>query len=100
MQPSHPVHLTGELRAGRGFPELHTAGGAVWELESSRAIRRLIGRRVEVIGRPVGFNDLLCEQIWPAGEPRPARGVRRAWPTAAILVAGLVLIAVLLVRRI
>ena len=71
MKPNQPLHLTGELRIGCRFLELHTGRGAKWELSTTRLAHRHIGRRVEVIGLRAGFNDLLCHEIWPAGGPRP-----------------------------
>ena len=66
------LHLTGHLEEGPYGLLLHTGGG-VWELEARRRSRRLIGCEVEVTGQRAGFNGLICDQIWPAGQPRPRR---------------------------
>lgn len=66
-----PLHLIGELRSGRFFLELHVDGGGVWELDPTGPATRLVGQRVEVIGTQIGFSDLRCDEIWPAGTPRP-----------------------------
>ena len=66
-----PLHLIGQLRSGPIFLELHVDGGGIWELDPTHVATQLIGRRVEVIGTQIGFNDLLCHEIWPAGTPRP-----------------------------
>lgn len=39
--------------------------------------RHLIGCEVEVTGQRAGFNGIVCDQIWPAGQPRPRRLRRR-----------------------
>lgn len=78
MAQDKPLHLFGELRAGPLFLELHVDGGGVWELDPTHVAIQLVGRRVEVIGTQIGFNDLLCHEIWPAGSPRPP--ARRAFP--------------------
>ncbi|WP_041558851.1 DUF5818 domain-containing protein [Novosphingobium sp. PP1Y] len=64
--------LTGRLSEGPFGLELHSDGG-VWELDTGRGARRLLGREVAVCGRRAGFNELICDQIWPAGQPRPPR---------------------------
>lgn len=66
------LYLTGRLAEGPFGLELHSGGG-VWELDTGRGARRLLGREVEVCGRRAGFNELICDQIWPAGQPRPPR---------------------------
>jgi len=66
------LNLTGRLAEGPFGFELHSGGG-VWELDTGRGARRLLGREVEVCGRRAGFNELICDQIWPAGQPRPPR---------------------------
>lgn len=73
MPSERPLHLIGDLREGPIFLELHVDGGGVWELDPTRQATRLVGRRVEVIGTQIGFNDLRCEEIWLAGGPRPPR---------------------------
>lgn len=64
-------HLTGTLEQGPTGLVLRTDGGGTWELDATRQARKLVGARVEVVGRRSGFNGLACEQIWPAGQPRP-----------------------------
>lgn len=49
----------------------------MWELDARRPSRRLIGCEVEVTGQRAGFNGIVCDQIWPAGQPRPRRLWRR-----------------------
>lgn len=63
--------LTGMLEQGPDGLVLRTDGGGTWELDSTRAARNLIGSRVEIIGQRSGFNGLVCDQIWPAGQRRP-----------------------------
>lgn len=65
------LHLRGRLEQGRYGLLLRTDGGGVWELETRRRARRLVGSKVEVVGHRAGFNGLVCEQVWPAGQPRP-----------------------------
>jgi hypothetical protein len=96
MPSDQLLHLTGELRPGRFFLQLHTAEGAIWSLDATRDARKLVGQQVEVIGRPAGFNDLLCEQIWPAGEPRPASGFWRKLSRLELLLIVLGLVGALL----
>lgn len=71
MPSDKPLHLIGQLRSGPIFLELHVDGGGVWELDPTHVATQLIGRRVEVIGTQIGFNDLLCHEIWPVGSSRP-----------------------------
>ena len=52
-------------------PVLRTDGGGTWELDNTRQVRKFIGSRVEVVGERSGFNGFICDQIWPAGQPRP-----------------------------
>jgi hypothetical protein len=66
------LHLTGRLAAGPHGLLLLTGGGA-WELEANRRARRLLGCEVEVAGHRSGFNGLICDDIWLAGQPRPRR---------------------------
>jgi hypothetical protein len=66
------LHLTGHLEEGP-FGLLLRTGGGVWELEANRRSRRLVGCEVEVTGHRTGFNGLICDAIWPAGQPRPRR---------------------------
>lgn len=89
MQPDHPVHLAGELTAERFYLSLKVDGGGYWELTRTRKANQFVGQRVEVIGRPAGFNGLICDEIWLAGQPRPTRrNLSRRHLAAAILFAG------------
>ena len=72
MPLSPELYLTGRLAEGPFELELHSGGG-VWELDTGRGARRLLGCEVEVCGRRAGFNELICDQIWPAGQLRPPR---------------------------
>ena len=65
------LHLLGRLEQGAYGLVLRVDGGGVWELETRRRVRRLVGSKVEVVGHRAGFNGLACEQVWPAGPPRP-----------------------------
>ena len=87
--------LTGRLAEGPFGLELHSGGG-VWELDTGRRARRLLGREVEVCGRRAGFNELICDQIWPAGQPRPPRSKFNIELLLACSVVGYGLIAFLL----
>ena len=89
------LHLIGTLHSGPLFLRLHVEDGGVWEIDPTAAALPLVGRRVEVIGTRVGFNDLQCDQIWPAGSPmppeRPHLLVRMGywlWALAALLTIG------------
>lgn len=66
------LHLTGYQEEGP-YGLLLRSGGAVWELDARRPSRRLIGCEVEVTGQRAGFNGIVCDQISPAGQPRPRR---------------------------
>lgn len=74
-RPGLPVnsttHLTGIVERAANGPVLRTDGGGTWELDNTRQVRKLIGSRVEVVGERSGFNGFVCEQIWPADQPRP-----------------------------
>lgn len=75
MPLSADLHLTGRLEEAPSglFLLLRTGDGGVWELDARRSTRGLIGCEVEVVGQRAGFNGLVCDQIWPAGQPRPRR---------------------------
>ena len=98
MKTDQPLHLTGELRIGRRFLELHTGDGAIWELSTTRTAHRHIGHQVEVIGLRAGFNDLLCHEIWPVGGPRPAPRYERVVSSIELLVIALGLCGALIMR--
>lgn len=81
------LHLRGRLEQGPYGLVLRVDGGGVWELETHRRARLLVGSEVEVVGHRAGFNGLVCEQVWPAGQPRP----RAPWINVEyVLAAGLV----------
>jgi hypothetical protein len=85
---SSDEHLTGTLEQSHNGLVLRIDGGGTWELESTRAARKLVGFRVEIIGQRSGFNGLVCDQIWPAGQPRPqAAKLRLEFLLTAALVA-------------
>ena len=88
---SSDEHLTGTLEQSPNGLVLRTDGGGAWELDSTRSARKLIGSRVEIIGQRSGFNGLVCDQIWPAGQPRPRGGKLRLefLLTAALVAYGL-----------
>jgi Protein of unknown function (DUF5818) len=97
MPDDQTYHLVGDLRSGAFFVELHTPDGAVWELDRNEETLQFLGQRVEVVGVRIGFNDLRYEQIWPAGQERPAP--RKADPlvrNVVITVSALVLLIFIL----
>lgn len=65
------LHLRGRLEQGPYGLVLRADGGGVWELETRRRARRLVGSEVEVVGHRAGFNGFVCKQVWPAGQTRP-----------------------------
>lgn len=71
LQVSSALHLTGTLEQGPTGLVLRTDGGATWELDATRKARKLVGARIKIIGQRSGFNGLVYDQIWRAGEPRP-----------------------------
>lgn len=92
MPLNTPVHVVGMLEREPSGLVLREHGGAYWQLHQAGNTRQLTGKRVEVAGYRIGFNDIACDCIWPAGEPRPrARrfGVGFVMP-AAVVVAGLI----------
>ncbi|WP_292931112.1 DUF5818 domain-containing protein [Novosphingobium sp. PASSN1] len=81
-------HLTGTIQHGPNGLVLKADSGGIWELEDSRAARKLIGSQVEVIGQRAGFNGLVCDHIRVAGQIRPqAFKLRLEFLAAAALVA-------------
>ena len=68
---SADLHLRGRLERGPYGLVLRIGGGGAWEVETRRRARRLVGQEVEVVGHRAGFNGLICDQIWLAGQPRP-----------------------------
>ena len=87
MPLSADLHLRGRLEQGPYGLVLRPSDGGEWELETRRRARRLVGSEVEVIGHRAGFNGLVCEQVWPAGQPRPRR---KRVNVEYVLAAGLV----------
>lgn len=65
------THLAGVVEWAANGPVLRTDGDGTWELDNTRQVRKFIGSRVEVVGERSGFNGFVCDQIWPAGQPRP-----------------------------
>ncbi len=85
---SSTEHLTGTLEHGPNGLVLRADGGRTWELDSTRKEHKLVGSRVEIVGRRSGFNGLVCDQIWRAGQPRPrAFRLRLEFLIAATFVA-------------
>lgn len=81
------LHLRGRLEQGPYGLILRAAGGGEWELEVRWRAYRLVGSEVEVVGRRAGFNGLICDSVWPAGQPRPRSS---KISVEYVLVAGLV----------
>lgn len=84
---SADLHLRGRLERGRVGLILRTEGGGTWELDAGGRAHRLVGQPVEVVGQRAGFNGIACEQVWPAGTPRPRQSRLRI---EYILAGGLV----------
>lgn len=74
---SADLHLHGRLEHGRFGLVLRAEGGGIWELDAGRRAHRLVGQQVEVVGQRAGFNGIACEQVWPAGSPRPRQSKLR-----------------------
>lgn len=72
MPVTSALHLAGVVERAANGPVLRTHGGGIWELDNTRQVRKFIGSRVEVVGELSGFNGFVCDQIWPAGQPRPS----------------------------
>ena len=82
------LHLRGRLERGRVGLVLRADGGGTWELDAGGRAHRLVGQEVEVVGQRAGFNGVACEQVWPAGTPRPRQSrVRIEYLLAGGLVA-------------
>lgn len=91
-RPGLPVisaeHLTGIVERAANGLVLRTDVGGMWQLDNTRQVRKFIGSRVEVVGERSGFNGFVCDQIWPAGQPRPtAFTLRLEFILAAAFVA-------------
>lgn len=92
MPLNTPVHVVGILRRESSGLVLRADGGGYWQLYQAPSTKGLVDRRVEVTGYRVGFNEIACDSLWPAGEPQPrARkfGTEIVIPAAAV-VAGLI----------
>lgn len=72
MPLSIDICLSGRLTRGRHGLEL-CANGGTWQLVHCQRAHLMTGRDVHVIGQRTGFNEISCEAIWLAGEPRPRR---------------------------
>lgn len=82
------LHLRGRLERGRVGLVLRADGGGTWELDAEGRAHRLVGQEVEVVGHRAGFNEIACEQVWPAGTLRPRQSrVRIEYLLAGGLVA-------------
>jgi len=85
---SSTAHLTGIVERSANGPVLRADDGGTWELDNTSQVRKFIGSRVEVVGERSGFNGFVCDQIWPAGQPRPtAFKLRLEFLLAAAFVA-------------
>lgn len=71
MPLNTPVHVVGILRRESSGLVLRADGGGYWQLYQAPRIKGLVDRRVEVTGYRVGFNEIACDSLWPAGEPQP-----------------------------
>lgn len=92
MPLNTPVHVVGMLEREASGLVLRPDGGGYWQLHQAGNTRELMGRRVEVAGHRIGFNDIACDAIWPAGEPQPRSrklGAEILIP-AAVVIAGLI----------
>ena len=82
------LHLRGRVERGRVGLVLRADGGGTWELDAEGRAHRLVGLEGEVVGHRAGFNGIACEQVWPAGTPRPRQSrVRIEYLLAGGLVA-------------
>ncbi len=86
-----PVRATGTVAPGAFGSVLRTVGGGEWDIGYSRKIQKLMGERVEIVGRRVGFNELICDEIWPVGLARPRRTTAgpELWLVAAVVAYGI-----------
>ena len=64
---------TGTLRRLRLGYALDMDGGGSWRLDINQNVRRLIGKRVTVEGKRVGFDLLNVTDVWTTGENKPMR---------------------------
>lgn len=88
LQVSSTEHLTGTIQHGPNGLVLQADGGGTWEIDNTRAARKLIGSQVEVVGQRAGFNGLVCDHIRVAGQIRPqAFKLRLEFLATAVLVA-------------
>lgn len=62
--PKGARHIeTGILRPGCWSYSLHMDGGGIWELDTTRPMRKLLGQRVTVEGTRAGFNLLEVNKV-------------------------------------
>jgi hypothetical protein len=62
--PKGARHIeTGILRPGCWGYSLHMDGGGIWELDTTRPMRKLLGQRITVEGTRAGFNLLDVNKV-------------------------------------
>jgi len=61
MPLNTPVHVAGILSREPSGLVLRADGGGHWQLYQAGNTRELVGRRVEVAGYRIGFNDIACD---------------------------------------
>ncbi|WP_108812277.1 DUF5818 domain-containing protein [Sphingorhabdus sp. Alg231-15] len=73
--PKGTIHReTGKLRRAPLGYALEVDGGARWMLDINGSVRQLIGKRVTVEGKRMGFDLIYVDRIWHEGKPW-----RRSW---------------------
>lgn len=65
---------TGILRRASIGYALEMDGGGRWMLDVSGSVRKLIGKRVTIEGKRMGFDLIHVERVWFVGKPW-----RRSW---------------------
>jgi len=81
------INLSGRLNK-RNHDLVLCVDGGEWKLITPTGAASLIGRDVNVLGQRTGFNEIMCEAVWPTNEPRPKL---RAIKWEALIVGALVL---------
>ncbi len=81
------INLSGRLNK-RNHDLVLCVDGGEWKLITPTGAASLIGRDVDVLGQRTGFNEIMCEAVWPTNEPRPKL---RAIKWEALIVGALVL---------
>jgi Protein of unknown function (DUF5818) len=66
------LHVAGTLECGP-YGYVVRSGTGRTQIGYPRGARNMIGRRVEVEGCRVAFDEITCDRIWQHGEPRPTR---------------------------